>query len=248
MKKPIIGINSNRLIKTETPYSHSVVESISNDYVESVIRAGGVPIILPILSDEESIRRQIETLDGIILSGGVDINPLLYNEEPSPKLGFIFPEKDKFDLLIAKIAYELNKPIFAICRGHQILNVAFGGTLYQDLSEIEGCYIKHQQQTKDGAATHTLDIIKNSILHDVLGDSIISNTFHHQAIKDLAPGFKVTAYSKDNVIEAIESLNKTFVIGVQFHPEILTAYDDKNMLRLFKSFIKASSNNMIQKK
>ena len=245
MKKPIIGINCNRVIKHETQYSHSVVESLGNDYVESVIKAGGVPIILPILSDEESIRRQVELLDGIILSGGIDINPLLYNEEPSPKLGYIYPDKDEFDILLVKIAYELNKPILAICRGHQILNVALGGTLYQDLSDMEGCYIKHQQQTKDGAASHTLAIIEGSILHGILGNIIISNSFHHQAIRNLATGFKVTAYSKDKVIEAIESCDKDFVVGVQFHPEIMTAYNDKNMLKLFKAFIDASSKNIL---
>ena len=242
MKKPIIGINSSRVIKHETAYSHSVIESLSNDYIESIIKAGGVPVILPILYDEESIRRQIEFLDGVLLSGGIDINPLLYNEEPSPKLGYIFPDRDNFDLLIVKIACELNKPILAICRGQQILNVAFGGTLYQDLSDMEGCYIKHQQQTKDGAATHTIDITPNSILHSILGDSIVTNSFHHQAIKALAPGFKVTAYSKDNVIEAIEKCDEKFVVGVQFHPEIMTVYDDKNMLKLFEAFIAASSN------
>jgi len=247
MKKPIIGINSSRVIKHETPYSHSVIESLSNDYVESVIKAGGIPIILPILCDEESIRRQLQLLDGVILSGGVDINPLVYNEEPSPKLGYIFPDKDTFDLLIVKIACELNKPILAICRGHQILNIAFGGTLYQDLSDMEDCYIKHQQQTKDGAATHTIDITPNSILHSILGSSIVTNTFHHQAIKDLAPGFKVTAYSKDNVIEAIEKCDKKFVVGVQFHPEIMTAYNDKNMLKLFEAFITAASNDISPK-
>jgi putative glutamine amidotransferase len=212
-----------------------------------VIKAGGIPVILPILCDEESIRRQIELLDGVLLSGGVDINPLVYNEEPSPKLGYIFPDKDTFDLLIIKIACELKKPILAICRGHQILNVAFGGTLYQDLSDIEGCYIKHQQQAKDGAVTHTLNIVENSILHNILGSSIISNSFHHQSIKDLAPGFKVTAYSKDNVIEAIEKCNEKFVVGVQFHPEIMTAYNDKKMLKLFEAFINASSNNLSSK-
>ncbi|ABR33043.1 gamma-glutamyl-gamma-aminobutyrate hydrolase family protein [Clostridium beijerinckii] len=243
MNKPIIGINSNRVIKHETQYSHSVVESLGNDYVESVIKAGGVPIILPILSDEESIRRQVELLDGIVLSGGIDINPLLYNEEPSPKLGYIYPDKDEFDLTLVKIAYELNKPILAICRGHQILNVAFGGTLYQDLSDMSGCYIKHHQQTKDGAASHTLEIIEGSILYEILGNTALINSFHHQAIKDLAPGFKVTAYSKDKVIEAIESCEKNFVIGVQFHPEIMTAYNDKNMLKLFEAFINASYKN-----
>lgn len=244
MKKPVIGINSNRVIKLETEYSHSVIDAISNDYIESVIKAGGIPVILPILNDEESIRRQIELLDGIILSGGIDINPLAYNEEPSPKLGYIFPDKDTFDILLVRIACELNKPILAICRGHQILNVAFGGTLYQDLSDMEGCYIKHQQQTKDGAVTHTIDILKDSILHTILGNSIVTNTFHHQAIKDLAPGFKVTAYSKDNVIEAIEKCNSNFIVGVQFHPEIMTAYNNQNMLKLFESFITASSKNL----
>lgn len=248
MRKPIIGINSSRVIKHETAYSHSVIESLGNDYVESVIRAGGIPIILPILTDEESIRRQIELLDGVVLSGGIDINPLLYNEEPSSKLGYIFPDKDTFDILIAKIACELNKPILAICRGHQILNVAFGGTLYQDLSDINGCYIKHQQQSKDGAVTHTLDIVEGSILHSILGDSIVSNTFHHQAIKDLAPGFKATAYSKDNIIEAIEKSGDQFVVGVQFHPEIMTAYNNKDALKIFEAFITASSNNISTEK
>lgn len=247
MKKPIIGINANRVIKSETDYSHSVMESISNDYVESVIKAGGVPIVLPILTDEDSIRRHVEILDGIVLSGGIDVNPLLYNEEPSPKLGFVFPEKDNFDILITKIAYELNKPILAICRGQQILNVAFGGSLYQDLSEISGCYIKHRQHSKNGAATHTIDIESNSILHNIWGNSVVTNSFHHQAIKDLAPGFKATAYSKDNIIEAIESLDKPFVVGVQFHPEIMTNYNDKNMLKLFKAFVAASESYMSQK-
>jgi putative glutamine amidotransferase len=217
------------------------MESISNDYIESIIMSGGVPIILPILSDEDSIRQQIEILDGILLTGGIDINPLLYNEEPSPKLDFIYPDKDNFDILIVKIALELKKPILAICRGHQILNVALGGTLYQDLSYMDGCYIKHHQQSKDGAASHTINIIENSILNNVLGDSIICNSFHHQAIKVLAPGLKVTAYSKDNVIEAIEKCAEEFVVGVQFHPEIMTAYGDNNMLKLFQAFINASS-------
>jgi putative glutamine amidotransferase len=244
MRKPIIGINSDRVIKPETPYSHSIVESLSNCYVESIVKAGGIPIILPIISDEESIRKQIELLDGVLLSGGLDVNPLLYNEEPSPKLGCIFPDKDNFDISIVKIACELKKPVLAICRGQQILNVAFGGTLYQDLSYMEGCYIKHHQQSKDGAATHTLDITPNSILHGILGNSIISNTFHHQAIKELALGFKVTAYSKDKVIEAIEKYDEDFVVGVQFHPEIMTAYNDNNMLKLFEAFINASSSKI----
>jgi putative glutamine amidotransferase len=112
---------------------------------------------------------------------------------------------------------------------------------------MAGSYIKHVQQTKDGSASHTLDIIENSILHNILGSSVISNSFHHQAIKDLAPGFKVTAYSKDNVIEAIEKCNDKFVVGVQFHPEIMTAYNDEHMLKLFQAFIAASSNNTPQK-
>jgi putative glutamine amidotransferase len=241
MKKPVIGINSTRLLKPETPYSHSVMESISNDYIKSIIMSGGIPIILPILSDEDSVRQQIEILDGILLTGGIDINPLLYNEEPSPKLDFIYPDKDNFDILIIKIALELKKPILAICRGHQILNVALGGTLYQDLSYMDGCYIKHHQQSKDGAASHTINIVENSILSKILGNSTTCNSFHHQAIKALAPSLKVTAYSKDNVIEAIEKCDEDFVVGVQFHPEIMTAYGDNNMLKLFEAFIDASS-------
>lgn len=108
---------------------------------------------------------------------------------------------------------------------------------------MSGCYIKHHQQTKDGAASHTLEIIEGSILYDILGNTALINSFHHQAIKDLAPGFKVTAYSKDKVIEAIESCEKNFVVGVQFHPEIMTAYNDKNMLKLFEAFINASYKN-----
>lgn len=243
MTKPIIGIVGNILINNGPSFSGYERAYVNNDYVKAVIKAGGVPIILPIVDDEDFIIEQIKTVDGILITGGGDINPLDYGEEPCEKLGYVLPERDKFDFLVIKIASKLNKPILGICKGLQALNVALGGTLYQDLSYIDGCYIKHMQDTRSNAISHTVRIVKNTKLHKIFGDKVITNSFHHQAVKDLAPDFKISALSKDGVVEGIEKQGEDFIVGVQWHPEMLAANGNLDMLKLFKTFISIADKN-----
>lgn len=239
MKKPIIGIVGNLLIDQGGMFPGYERAYVNKDYVKSVEKAGGAPVILPLVSDYEVVKIQIEAMDSIIISGGFDVNPLIYGEEPSQKQGFLCPERDEYDLMVIKAAMELNKPILGICRGLQILNVALGGTMYQDLSLIEGCYIKHVQESRPEVAGHTVKVEEGTKLYSIFGEKIITNSFHHQAIKDLAPGFKVAARAKDGVIEAIEK-EEGFVVGIQWHPEMMAGKDNELMLSLFEEFVEVS--------
>lgn len=236
MDRPLVGIIGNLLIDQGGMFPGYERAYVNNDYVQAVTMAGGIPFILPLISDYESIKRQIESMDALIISGGYDVNPLIYGEEPIQQQGFLCPERDEYDIKVIKIALELNKPILGICRGLQILNAALGGTLYQDTSVIEEGCIKHQQSSRPDVASHTVNVIKGTRLYDMLGERVFTNSFHHQAIKKLAPGFKISARAKDGVIEAIEK-EDGFVIGIQWHPEMMAKKDSK-MLNLFKELIK----------
>lgn len=241
MSKTLIGISGNILI-SEKGMERAFVNC---DYVNSVIAGGGAPVILPVIDDNEAIEAQMRNIDGLLLSGGYDVNPLLYGEEPTEKQEFIYPEIDEHDIKLIKAAYKMNKPILGICRGIQILNVAFGGTLYQDLSHIEDCFIKHSQNSKRNMAGHTVEILKKSKLNEILGDSIQTNSFHHQAVKDIAPDFIADAWSKDGVIEGIEMQGEGFILGVQWHPEgMIDKYPI--MIKLFKAFVDAAKNKNLR--
>ncbi len=237
--KPIIGILSNITAPIEQTNTGIERIFINNSYINAVQKSGGIPLIIPVSINEENIRRQIELLDGIIISGGVDVNPILYNEEPTKEMGCFHPDTDEFDLIAIKIGLELKKPILGICRGIQILNVALGGTLYQDISHIKGSYIKHTQETKSYIGTHSVKVNEDSILSEPLGTDLLVNSYHHQSLKDVAKGLVPIAYSKDGVIEAVQMENEKFVVGIQWHPELMVDSDEK-MLNLFKRFINAS--------
>jgi putative glutamine amidotransferase len=234
--KPIIGISGGHLIDQGGRFPGYKRSYVNDNYIQSVIAAGGVPYIIPVNDEEEVIREQVLNVNGLILSGGDDVFPQFYGEEPLEKLGGVFPERDIFDSRLIKFALELRKPIFAICRGIQILNVTFGGTLYQDLSYIDNCTIKHDQYSRSDLSTHTVTFSSESRLYKIFGDSTRVNSFHHQAIKDVAPGFRVAAVAKDGVIEAIEKEGDDYVVAVQWHPEML-AHKDPLMLTLFKTFV-----------
>jgi len=235
-KRPMIGISGSMIIDQGGMFPGYERVYVNNDYVQSVAMAGGTPFVIPIVYDENIIRSQVECIDALILSGGHDVNPLLYGEEPMQKLGDIFPKRDTFDAILLKIAMELNKPILGICRGEQILNVVNGGSLYQDLSYIDGCNIKHNQGSLPSAPTHTVKILEGTKLYDIIGGKVMTNSFHHLAIKEVAPGFRIAAISKDGVIEAIEKEGKEFILGVQWHPEMMTK-DHPVMLEIFKKLI-----------
>ena len=234
--KPIIGISGSMIIDNGGNFPGYRRSYVNDDYIISVIEAGGTPFIIPMNTNEENIKAQLELVDGLILSGGHDVDPLLFGEEPHQKLGETLPERDVFDLNLIKYAKEFKIPTLGICRGHQILNVANGGTLHQDLSLIDGCYIKHNQQKLPHQGTHTTKVEKNSTLNTILGDEVMTNSFHHIAVNKVASGFKAVAFAKDGVIEAIESLETPFRLGVQWHPEMMSKTSDK-MFDLFKYFI-----------
>lgn len=243
MKKPIIGISGNFLIDNSGIFPGYERAYVNNDYVNAIIESGGIPYIIPIVEDEKIIEEQIKNIDGLLLSGGQDVNPLIYNEEPCKELGIISPKRDFFDICLIKYAMKKNKPILGICRGSQILNVANGGSLFQDLKYIESSYIKHNQNHSPNLTTHSVIIKDDSKLRKFFEKTILVNSFHHQAIKKVGDNLKISALSKDGVVEAIESKDNRFIIGIQWHPEML-AKNNENMKNLFKNFIKAALDTL----
>ena len=212
--RPIIGITCT------TTGSDKGSHGIGADYINAVEHAGGTPILLPLIQSDSCIADFLSLADGLLLSGGVDVDPFLYGEESQPKMGAINVDKDRVEMCLTPKALQMDLPVLAICRGIQILNVASGGTLYQDLSMSPDPVLKHRQDAPRWYATHAIHVEEGTRLMNILGHSTIRvNTFHHQAVKDIAPGFVVSAVAGDGIIEGIESVRHTFAVGVQCHPE-----------------------------
>ncbi|MFA7174380.1 MAG: gamma-glutamyl-gamma-aminobutyrate hydrolase family protein [Kiritimatiellia bacterium] len=231
-QKPVIGLSST--------FGKGVSTSVPLTYIKTIFRAGGVPVVLPITDNHESLNRMLDSIDALILTGGEDVDPLKwYGEEPLPALGGLAPERDSFDMALARLAVARDMPLLGICRGHQVINVAFGGTLYQDIpSQVKGTNVKHVQGALDYYGTHTVRVEQNSLLFKQVGtESIVVNSFHHQAVKDVAPGYKVTARSVDGVVEAMEKIGSDHVYSVQFHPEAFSANNIDTFLGIFTHFI-----------
>ena len=212
---------------------------VSNAYVVSVLRSDGIPVVLPLSGEASVIEETVQMIDGLLVTGGVDVNPLLYGEEPSPKTGYFCAARDRTDIEAILCANRLHKPILGICRGLQVINVAFGGTLYQDISLIEGEPLKHFQESEPYSPGHTVTVRKECCLHGILGDVVGTNSFHHQAAKRVADGFMVGATAKDGIPEEIENLSENFVVGIQWHPELMAANGDQTMQSIFSLFIRA---------
>lgn len=210
----------------------------------NVIRdAGGTPILLPITRDDEVIEAYADLVDGLLLSGGEDVDPTFYGEDQLWTCGDVLPLRDEFELKLCHTMLEKypEKPVLGICRGEQVLNVALGGTLFQDLkAQLPSC-IAHQQHQTAPYASHKVIIDADSKLHVIYGDTkVMTNSHHHQAVKDIAPGLVVTAKTTDGVIEGLEKPDHPYFIGVQWHPERLVEREENaNHKRLFKSFVDA---------
>lgn len=228
-KKPLIGISANLQEKRST---------ICNTYVQSILLAGGIPVVIPVHPDISALKEMVETLDGVLLSGGGDINPLYEGAEPLPGLQEYDPVRDQFDLTLLKLAADRQIPVFGICRGHQLINIAFGGKNYQDIaSGFEGEALKHSQSTGAEYGTHTVTILENTRLRTLMdAETLLVNSFHHQAVCRAAPGFSVSARSADGMVEAMEGLPEYRIYSVQWHPEKMTPWPDPQMLRLFRFF------------
>ncbi|WP_432354610.1 gamma-glutamyl-gamma-aminobutyrate hydrolase family protein [Sporosarcina sp. A2] len=229
--KPIIGITSDIDENGDT--------FLLADYSRAILRAGGLPVVLPTgLEDIEEICNRI---DGLLLTGGEDVNPLLFGEEPKRELGKIAPERDTMEMALAKSALAKDMPVFGICRGHQILTVSLGGTIYQHIySDVEGPLLQHKQQADRNYPTHTVEVEEGSRLAEYAeGKEILVNSLHHQAVHDVRKPLVVTGRAKDGIVEALESTEHTFVMSVQWHPEALSNRADKTSLRLFEGFVEA---------
>jgi putative glutamine amidotransferase len=239
MGRKIVGITCGTRAATET---ESARQNLNRSYVWAVEQAGGVPIILPVTTEPEVIARYLGVLDGLLLSGGVDIDPSCYGQEPHPQLGEVDTDRDATELPLLRQALAEDVPIFAICRGIQSLNVAMGGTLYQDLPAQFPSDIQHYQ-SKIGKPRHEfmheISLAPDTRLRSVIeAECMPVNSFHHQALLDVAEGLIVTAHAPDGVIEAVESPTHRYLVGVQFHPED-TAPCDENSRRLFSAFVRA---------
>ena len=220
--RPVIGITAN--------YS-DIDATVRDRYYKQIINAGGVPVIIPPFADTAIIADTLEKVDGILLTGGGDYNPLWCGEEPSPKLHNINRERDAAELILTRLAYNKQIPMLGICRGIQTLAMALGGHVAQDISSQ--ATIKHSQDADREEATHSVIIEEGSILFSIYHNRIGSlpvNSFHHQAVDNPGSLFRATAHSKDGIIEAIESTEYKNVMGVQWHPEWL----GKDGLPLFK--------------
>lgn len=190
------------------------------DYTAGIAEAGALPVVLPIGLEDEAIEAMADQLDGLLLTGGVDLDPAYFEEEPIPQLGEVSPARDALEWKLTQAFLARDKPIFAICRGLQVLNAVAGGTLYQDLYAQKRKILQHSQQAPRWHASHEVTLTPGSKLQAIFGtDRIRVNSFHHQAVHKVAPGFIETAVAQDGVIEAIESLQHRYAVGVQWHPE-----------------------------
>ena len=204
------------------------------EYVKAIQKAGGVPLIIPYSDLKNNVDLILEKFDGIMFSGGGDVLPSYYKEEPQ-KTKRVVPERDELEIELVKKCFKNKKPLFAICRGIQVMNVAMGGNLIQDInSEIE-----HDQSAYYDKLTHTIIIEKGTLLYEIFKKKELKvNSFHHQAVKKTGKNLKISAKAKDGIIEGIESEKHPFFLGVQFHPELLFE-EHKIFFKLFKVFIDA---------
>ncbi len=231
--RPVIGITGNYNQETCT---------LAEGYYQSVLKAGGIPFIIPPFYETDRLGELLDRLDGIIFSGGGDINPLLLGEEPIKELHSITPERDLQELLLARLAYDRQIPMLGICKGIQIINAALGGTNYQDIhTQMEGIRIKHSQDQDRRYPSHQVSITDGSILAKLFGTELAVNSFHHQACKTAAPCLTVTAISTDGVIEAVESNEFKSILGVQWHPETYILRNSTDMLPIFEWLISESA-------
>lgn len=217
---------------------------MSQRYMAPLAEGGGVPLMIPLVGDADTLRAISDRLDGLFLPGGVDIDPGTYGQARHPLCGRTDLDRDRTEITLARWAAEEGKPVLGVCRGVQILNVAGGGTLYQDIEAHRPGSIKHDYFPTVGFArdhlAHDVTVHEGSRLASIFGaHNVRVNSMHHQGIRDLAPGLVPTAVAPDGLVEALEGSNGQFLVGVQWHPEALIARDS-HTVRLFGAFIDAA--------
>lgn len=236
--RPVIGIPARSVVDSSNGFRYS---GIPLTYSNAIERAGGAPILIPLHLSEETLRSIYTRIDALLLAGGVDVHPKEFGEQVQPYCGEIDTARDETELRVTRWALADGHPILGICRGIQMLNVAAGGSLYQDIpSQIE-TEQNHSYRSGDpyNLRAHPVQFDPNSRIAQWLGaTSIDVNSLHHQALKNVAPGLRVIARSPDGVVEAVESEDERFLIGVQWHPELME--DDERFGKLFEAFVESA--------
>jgi len=213
-------------------------------YARGITTVGGIPFIIPDCLDKKAIQELPSVLNGVLLSGGGDVDPAYFGEEPLPACGEITPQRDAFEIELVRICLAAGLPVLGICRGAQIINIAAGGDIYQDIhTQIRGS-LQHNQRAPYWAPTHTIFIQTGTRLETVVREKAIRvNSFHHQSVRNPAPGFMISARSSDGVIEAIESTTHPFALGVQCHPEGMWE-KDLRFLEFFRALVTAAQKKI----
>jgi putative glutamine amidotransferase len=243
MALPLIGIT----IHPRTAPDRDELDDLLDGIVTGVERAGGLPLLIPLGLSDITLQALYSRLDGLLLSGGGDIHPEQYGLPLTEVVSGVDAERDRTELTLIRWLTNDEKPFFGICRGTQVLNVAMGGTLYRDVSEHPGA-IKHTYYPNlpRDLRPHEIKIEEDSLLAKVVGQPILHvNSLHHQALKDVAAGLKVSAVAPDGMVEAVELPDRPFALGVQWHPECLP--DAPEMRALFEAFVNASAHHAIQR-
>ena len=247
---PLIGI-----VPTQMPKEH--ILRVNDHYINAIVLAGGVPLVLPLTADMRVYERLFSLLDGFVLTGGQDVDPKRYSKvnelnkderDSYDKINKITPVRDSIENLILRFACNNDVPLLGTCRGMQTMNVFFGGTLYLDLpsqfsgvDSVSGLKIDHWQEEEPHLTSHYVSVKKGSKLHTCLGaDTVAANSFHHQGVKTLGKGVEAVAWATDGLIEGIESQEHTFMLGVQWHPEFF--FNEKHMGALFVSLVDAAAS------
>lgn len=226
---PVIGISGNFREGDCT---------LAQAYYMSVLEAGGTPVVIPSYDNDKALVSLLDTLDGIVLSGGADIDPDYLGEEPLDCIS-INPRRDRQELTLVRLAADRQIPLLGICRGIQVLTAALGGKLYQDIkTQHDQTCIGHSQTIARGLPSHEVKLVKDSLLYGFFGkETLAVNSFHHQAVKEVPAGFRVTAFAPDGIIEGMESTAFRPILGVQWHPECFLLENDRTMMPIFSWLI-----------
>lgn len=235
-RKPIIGLTMRLEMETDRFY-------LGRHYSEALAGMGALPVNIPLIPDPDYIAEVMAGMSGILLPGcNSDVDPLRYGQEPIPELGTVIPIKDETDLLVLAETERRNMPVFGICFGMQVMNVFYGGTLYQDVfAQVPNC-LKHQQGKPLERNSHSIRIEKGSLIEELTGsEKAVVNSHHHQAVDTVGNDLKATTWAADGIIETIEwTRDERFVLGVQWHPELSWNTDELSN-KLFARFIGKAS-------
>ncbi len=248
--KPLIGVTAGEVENKKWPWS-PIIYGQSHTYIDAIIHAGGIPVIIPLTQDDSVTEAIYKKLDGILFSGGNDISPGLYGKQPLETDLDVSDFRDGVEAQLMRLALKDHKPILGICRGAQLLNALCGGTLYQDIAHDLPDAHNHESSTEAQNTTHIAHLLKiaeHSRLAEILGTTPVkTNAHHHQAVKRIGDNLQAVAWAEDGIIEAIEQPGDAFVIGVQSHPESLESAAEPRWQRLFSAFVEASAQTIHSK-